>query len=87
MVKLKPQLNVEEMFKYHAPSPRQIERMGEIRSMLGKCAKRLLELTPVSAEQTLSIRALHLANMHANSSIVLSDPIEYDSQGFPHNAT
>jgi hypothetical protein len=69
-------LNVEQLFKYHPPKSGQRERYEAIRATFLNVARFVRDNTPASAEQTLSIRALHLAMMHANSAIAINeDPL------------
>jgi hypothetical protein len=65
------QAEIENLFMYHAPNEAQIEEMKKLREKALSFAMMVSELTPVSPEQTLAIRAIHLASMHANSAIAL----------------
>lgn len=64
-----PKLDLENLFSYHAPKGDQIQRYAEIRSEALKFARKIVELTPESPEQTLAIRKIHEAVMQANAAI------------------
>jgi len=64
---------LEELFLYHAAHGDQAERYDRLRSAALAYATLIYELTPASAEQTLAIRAVHLASMHANSAIACNE--------------
>lgn len=66
-------LNIENIFSYHKIQPGQQERYEAIRAKIKETAYLIAELTPGSPEQTLSIRSLHLAMMHANSAIAINE--------------
>lgn len=61
------------LFSHHPPKGDQAARYARIREQALELAELIKELTPGSAEQTLAIRALHLAVMHANSAIALNE--------------
>lgn len=65
-----PDEGIRMMFSYHAPTPEQVDKLGIIRRQMWLLARDILQVVPASAERTLALRALHLANMHANSAIV-----------------
>jgi hypothetical protein len=66
-------LNIEELFSYHPPKGDQVGRYERLREGAKTYAKLIAELTPESAEQTLAIRAVHLASMHANSAVAVNE--------------
>lgn len=67
-------LDIENLFTYHRPTPEQAERYVKLRDAAKAYALIVAELTPASAEQTLAIRAIHAASMHANSAIAVNEP-------------
>ena len=73
-------LNLEQLFTYHRPTDDQARRYGLLRAKAKEYAQLVAELTPGSVEQTLAIRAIHAASMHANSAIAVNEP-DLDSQG------
>lgn len=66
-------LDVGSLFTYHPPHGDQADRYGKLRDAAKAYAQLIQELTPASAEQTLAIRAVHLASMHANSAIAVNE--------------
>ena len=64
---------IENIFSYHTPKQDQIPRYNIIREKAKELALVIVENTPASAEQTLAIRSLHAATMHANSSIAMNE--------------
>jgi len=72
---------IEELFTYHAPRGSQVERYVQLREAHKELAKKILELTPGCAEQTLAIRALHQCSMNANSAIALEPVGSEDLHG------
>lgn len=62
---------IEDLFTYHAPKPGQPERYQAIRDAAKSLAKVIVANTPLSADQTASIRELRLCVMTANSAIAL----------------
>jgi hypothetical protein len=62
---------IEELFTYHKPTEDEIRAMTEVRTQAKDLAKLMHWQGCTSPELTLAIRALHLATMHFNSSIVL----------------
>ena len=68
-----PKLDLDNLFKYHAPHGDQVERYAAIREAAQSFAEVVVMLTPESAEQTLAIRQIHSAMMQANSAIAVNE--------------
>ncbi len=68
-----PKLDLDNLFKYHAPKPDQVKRYAEIRDAALVFAEAIVALTPESPEQTLAIRKVHDAMMQANSAIACNE--------------
>lgn len=64
---------IENDFAYHAPKGDQVERYGEIRAAAKDLALKLVELTPVSREQSLALTALEETVMFANAAIARNE--------------
>lgn len=62
---------LDDLFTYHKPTEEQIWAMQQIRDQAKHLAEDMDWLGCSSPELTLAIRALHLATMHFNSSVVL----------------
>jgi hypothetical protein len=69
-----PKLNLDRLFKYHRPHGTQPDRYAQLRTAARTYADTIAALTPESAEQTLAIRCVHAASMHANSAIAVNEP-------------
>ncbi len=69
--KLKPQFDLDHLFKYHSPTPEQLPKYEAIRAAAKVFAKVILDSTPGSADQTAAIRLLRECVMTANASIAL----------------
>lgn len=67
------QIELNNLFNYHAPKDDQSERNQQIRIYAKEFAEIIQDSTPASAEQTLAIRAVHQAMMHANSAIAVNE--------------
>lgn len=65
--------DIEEYFTYHSPSGEQVERYAQLRNAAKSFAAALVELTPVSADQTYAVRLLRQCVMTANQAIALED--------------
>jgi len=63
---------VDEVFKYHAPSEEQIESLKAIRDTAKILVLCILNECPASADRTTAIRKIREAVMTANASIVLN---------------
>jgi hypothetical protein len=66
-------LNLDRLFRYHRPEGTQPDRYARLRAAARAYADTIAELTPESPEQTLALRAVHLASMHANSAIAVNE--------------
>ena len=64
---------IEETFTFHPVQPGQAERYEAIRAKAKEMATLIAELSPASAEQTLSFRHLQEAVMFANASIAIHE--------------
>jgi len=73
-----PKLNLDRLFAYHKPHGTQPDRYARLRAAARTYADAIAELTPESPEQTLAIRCVHAASMHANSAIAVNEP---DAEG------
>ena len=64
-------------FTYHAPTGDQPDRYERIRAMAFAFAEELVEMTPVSREQSLALTRLEGCVMWANAAIARrEDPVE-----------
>jgi hypothetical protein len=63
--------DLDEIFKYHAPSPEQIEQYAEVRAAAKHFAQVVLAQVPASPDQTTAIRKIREAVMTANAAIAL----------------
>lgn len=70
---MKPYLDLDNIFTYHAPLGDQAERYTRLREAAKEFAKLIVELTPESAEQTLAIRDVQRATMLANAAIAINE--------------
>lgn len=68
-----PKLNLDRLFQYHTPQGTQPDRYARLRAAARAYADVIAELTPESPEQTLAIRCVHAASMHANSAIAVNE--------------
>lgn len=68
-----PRLDLARLFTYHRPSGTQPDRYARLRQAALDYATVIASLTPESPEQTLALRAVHLASMHANSAIAVNE--------------
>ena len=64
---------IERSFRYHPPTPEQVDRYNAIRSQARELAHILATLCPASAERTLAVRHLQEAVMWANASIAINE--------------
>ena len=67
----KPQLDLENIFKYHPPSAEQLPKYETIREAAKQFARVILDNTLPGADQTAAIRKLRECVMTANASIAL----------------
>ncbi len=66
-------IDIENNFTYHAPKPGQQERYVKLREMGKALAYLIVELTPVSREQSIALTQLEDAVMWANASIARNE--------------
>lgn len=64
---------IKRDFTYHAPKPGQPERYTQLRAMALTLAESIVELTPVSREQSLSITHLEECIFWANAAIARNE--------------
>lgn len=65
-----------ESFKYHQPTPVQIQRISNIRNAHIACLKVILQNVEGSADRTAAIRKLHESMMTCNKAIVCERPVQ-----------
>lgn len=61
---------VLDSFKYHQPTPAQVERIGTVRKAHIELAKVIMRATKVGPDQSAALRKLHECMMTVNKSIV-----------------
>ncbi len=61
-------------FRYHQPTPAQIERISNVRRALAHAAEIILLNTEKSADQTAAVRWVNMGMMTANKAIVCERP-------------
>jgi ribosome-associated protein YbcJ (S4-like RNA binding protein) len=66
-------LDLENLFSHHVPFGNQANRYSGVRQTLHNACVACCSMTPASAEQTLAIRAMHVAMMHFNSAIACNE--------------
>lgn len=64
---------VENDFTYHAPKEDQLNRYTEIREAGRQLATLIVNLTPISREQSLALTLLEQATMMANAAIARNE--------------
>lgn len=69
----RPAIDIDNLFRYHAPKGDQTERYVTLRNKAKEFAHLIVQLTPPSAEQTLAIRQLQLATMMAIAAIAVNE--------------
>lgn len=69
----KLQAELERRFTYHAPTPDQVPRYDEIRSLAKAIAWHLMEMCPESRELSLALTKLDEVVMHANAAIARNE--------------
>lgn len=60
---------IEHAFTYHSPKPGQPEKYNALREKAKELALLILDLTPESREQSLSLTELEYSVMMANAAI------------------
>lgn len=69
----KMKARLENDFIYHAPKGDQVERYQELRDCFKALAEAILQLTPPSREQSVSLTHLESAMMMANAAIARNE--------------
>ena len=64
-------MDIENIFKFHAPTDVQLVAYDEIQSAAKNLAAVIIAHTPPSADQTAAIRKVREAVMTANASVAL----------------
>lgn len=64
-------MDIDHVFKYHAPSPDQVPKYEELREYAKMFADAIIRLTPACADQSAALRHVREAVMTANASIAL----------------
>lgn len=64
-------MDIDHIFKYHAPKSDQIDKYQTIRDGAKAFAEIVIANTPASADQTAAIRKLRECVMTANAAIAL----------------
>lgn len=62
-------LNLENIYKYHAPKEGQNEKYEAIRAKAKELAEMITELCPASREQSVAFTQIETAVMWANAAI------------------
>ena len=81
-------LDLDRIFTYHRPFGTQNARYEAIREFAKRFAKMLIDNTPPSAEQTLSVRYLQQSVQMANAAIAINErePAEAEVVGVAEGA-
>lgn len=66
-------MNIEQIFKYHAPRGDQADRYAALRSAAKTFATRVASLTPPSREQSVALTNVQQAVMWANAAIAINE--------------
>ncbi len=66
------QSDLEHIFKYHMPSPRQVAQYAKIRAAAKVFAEEILEHCPDVPDRNIAVDAVRTAVMRANASIALN---------------
>jgi hypothetical protein len=64
-------MDLNNIFKYHAPTPDQLPKYETLRNAAKAFAQAIVDNTPVGADQTAAIRKVREAVMTANACIAL----------------
>lgn len=67
--------NVNDVFRYHAPTPEQPAKYEAIRSAARELARVILDQTPQCADQQAALRQLRECVMTANAAIALGGEV------------
>lgn len=68
-----PEIDLENLFTYHAPKADQPARYEKLRASAKAFAATILECCPDSADKTAAIRKVREAVMTANASIAINE--------------
>jgi hypothetical protein len=68
-------MNLDHVFKFHAPTEDQIPKYNELREAARTFAQTIERLTPAGPDQSAAIRHLREAVMTANAAIALGGMI------------
>lgn len=66
-------MDIDNTFRYHAPTPDQVDRYQEIREAAKVFARVVDRCTPASREKSLALTHLQTAVMFANASIAITE--------------
>jgi hypothetical protein len=66
-----PKPDLENIFKYHAPTPDQLPKYETLRSAAKAFAQSIVDNSPEGPDQTAAIRKVREAVMTANAAIAL----------------
>jgi hypothetical protein len=72
--------NVMSMFTYHPPSGNQATRYNTLREEFRRLALKIIDLTPICADQTVAIRKLWETSMAVNATIACNEETDEDSE-------
>jgi len=64
-------MDLDNIFKYHSPTPDQLPKYANIRAAAHVFAKTIVDNTPPGADQTAAVRKVREAAFTANASIAL----------------
>lgn len=64
---------IENDFTYHAPNAEQVQRYNQLRDAAKAFALLIVDLTPLSREQSLALTNLEQAVMFANAAIARNE--------------
>lgn len=64
-------MDLDNIFKYHAPNAEQQIRYGRLRDAAKAFAEAIVAYTPAGADQTAAIRKVREAVMTANAAVAL----------------
>lgn len=70
-------MDIEHVFRYHAPSPEQVEQYNRIRTAAKELAYVIAEEVPEGADRSASLRLLREAVMTANAGVALGGRLDH----------
>lgn len=62
---------LDDVFRYHAPTPEQVEDYEVLRDAAKSFARTLMQVVPASADRSAALRKVREAVMTANAAIAL----------------